>query len=288
MKGKKSGIGKVVVLTTAGVVYLISGGTAKADPNMVDIWHYNASFPPTGELVDVKENSANVEYIDYIGDILRICGIGPLPEDPNDNKLCLIGINNGRTVSRLAFSVDQEIPNGTERFILINYFGSTHKPGYGPLNSNKRNIFMIQNPNDPNDSTPNPNKYDILDPTNYFEDYTTINLPTVTSSTPRDQVSANWYFITSNYADIHPKITNGIVNLADFAVFAASWRRSDANENNNWHKGADLDRNGDVNEIDLIKFAEQYLCDPNTISKAIDRILPRHKKLSYKRHKTVA
>ncbi|MFH1371110.1 MAG: dockerin type I domain-containing protein [Planctomycetota bacterium] len=65
---------------------------------------------------------------------------------------------------------------------------------------------------------------------------------------------------------------SGIVNWLDFAVFAAYWQRTDANQTNNWHKGADLDRNGEVNEIDLMLFAEQYLLDPNTIAKAIQFI----------------
>ncbi len=33
MKGKKTSTGKVVVLTTAGAVFLVFGGTADADPN---------------------------------------------------------------------------------------------------------------------------------------------------------------------------------------------------------------------------------------------------------------
>lgn len=244
---------------------LFGGADAKADPNMVDLWHYNFSIP-TGELVDVKENSTNVEYIESIYDTLRICGIGPLPGDPNDNKLILIGINNnGRNVVRLALSVGQGVPDGIDRVISINYAGSIGTFGYGPLTYQKKNIFMIQNPNDPNDSTPDPNKYDVLDLTDYFTIEGIINLPPITSSTPRDQVSVNWYFITSNYADIHPKTTDGLVNFQDFSRLAKHWGRTDCDSSNNWCEYADLERDGNVDYNDVDKFNEQWLVDTNSI-----------------------
>ena len=244
---------------------LFGGADAKAeDPNMMDIWHYNSSIP-TGELVDVKENSTNVKYIEPIGD-LRICGIGPLPGDPNDNKLILIGINNnGRNVVRLALSVDQGIPDGTDRVISINYCYPEGLPSYGPLTSQKRNIFIIQHPNDPNDNTPDPNKYDVLDLTDHFTKEGIIDLPPVTSSTPRDQVSANWYFITSNYADLHPKTTDGLVNFQDFARLGKHWKMTDCNSANKWCEYADLERDGNVDYNDVDKFNEQWLVDANSI-----------------------
>ncbi len=123
----------------------------------------------------------------------------------------------------------------------------------------------MQDPNDPNDSTPDPNKYDVLELTNYFTIEGIINLPTITSSTPRDEVCANWFFITSNYADLHPKLPDGQVILSDFAKVGQYWKRNDAGPANNWHNGADTNRDGSVDYKDIKNIEEQWLVDANSI-----------------------
>jgi len=257
--------GKISFFLLVVLVALFGGGgDALAEPNSVDIWHYSPSLD-RGEAVDIVENENSSSYLEsMINPNLRFWGIGSRPGNPNDGKLSWVGINSdGRNVARLAFSVDQDISDGTDRVIIIYYMGSIGEYGYGPLNYQKKNIFMIQDPNDPNDNTPDPNKYDVLTLTNYFNQEGTINLPPVTSSTPRDQVSANWYFITSNYADIYPQITDGIVNFNDFAHFSLSWLRNDCDPNNHWCNFSDLDRSGVVDSNDLGLFSNEWLWDAN-------------------------
>jgi len=49
------------------------------------------------------------------------------------------------------------------------------------------------------------------------------------------------------------------VEFDDFARFAAHWLESDCNLDNSWCDGADLDQSGDVNEADLLLFADYWL-----------------------------
>ena len=49
------------------------------------------------------------------------------------------------------------------------------------------------------------------------------------------------------------------VEFDDFARFAAHWLESGCNLDNNWCDGADLNQSGDVNEADLMLFADYRL-----------------------------
>ena len=76
--------------------------------------------------------------------------------------------------------------------------------------------------------------------------------------------------IITNYADISPSITNrklsdGKVNWADFSKIHINWQRTDCNATNNWCNYSDLNRDGNVNVVDVKLSSGQWLCDPNTI-----------------------
>jgi hypothetical protein len=60
---------------------------------------------------------------------------------------------------------------------------------------------------------------------------------------------------TSRMADLD---RNCNINLVDFSLFALHWRRSDCNEPN-WCDGADLDKSGDINGMDLYLLTENWL-----------------------------
>lgn len=153
---------------------------------------------------------------------------------------------------------------------------------------------MKRDSNSPSTHT-DPNVYDLLDLTDNFTQDGRINLPNITALTPRgtDNPYDLWDHIISNYADLQPSIfdgnlPDGRVNWKDLGHMSVYWGRNDCNEFNNWCECADLDRDGKVNFKDYNSSAEQWKCDPNTISKATDRILPRNKKLSNRRHKAAA
>lgn len=62
---------------------------------------------------------------------------------------------------------------------------------------------------------------------------------------------------------IRPDIDrNGTVNLVDMAVFAAHWRDTNCNIQNNWCDGADLTGDGVVNRNDLAEFVGHWLEGP--------------------------
>jgi len=92
-----------------------------------------------------------------------------------------------------------------------------------------------------------------------------ISLPNVASPEPQRK----FIFWSGNYADLD---FDGQVNFKDFAGFANNWGRTDCNSANHWCSYADLNRDGDVDKIDLKNFTEQWLCDPNTISKLTPKL----------------
>lgn len=50
-----------------------------------------------------------------------------------------------------------------------------------------------------------------------------------------------------------------IVEFHHYARFAEWWLETDCNEGNNWCSGADLNQLGDVNEVDLGLFVDEWL-----------------------------
>jgi hypothetical protein len=260
---------KKKVLTTfgTGAIILLTPNLVKAAQNIVDFWSYSYDAN-SGEVVDVVENGQSGLYPVSQGPKLRFYA-----GDPN-NKMAIVSIDpNLMGVVKFYLAADEGVPNDINNVIEANY-----EPYSTGLTTSKINIFMQQffgyNGMDSN-------TYNVDDLTNGFTQVLSIALPNITASTPRglNNPYAGWDFIRSNYADLHPSVfdgkkSDGKVNLNDFAVFASYWQRQDCNEGNHWCNGADLNKKGDVNEIDLSLFSEQWLCDPNTISKAI-RLLPR-------------
>jgi hypothetical protein len=281
MKAKKAGIGTIVVLTTAEVANLIFGGVARADLGKVDYW--NASWGGmTGQEVAVTEKSPSGEYL-RDDQKLKIYGWG-YNANPNLHTISPIGIEpNKAYVLEIRFEAESTMPNNVDNFIDICWNGPEGgDPNYTPFDCNERNFFMRQHPDSPRKGTSeaDSNVYDLLDLTNYFTENAQIHLPNITSLTPRTPaIYDEWQKIISNYADLAPSVFNGNlpdgkVNWADFAVFANYWKTINHGPTDNWAKGADLNRDGDVNTIDLFLFSEQWLCDPNTIAKAI-QFLPK-------------
>ncbi len=276
MNRKKSGIGTVLIVTAAGAAYLIFGGVAKAEPNYLDIWNYSFGMD-VGEEVQVKENWSSGEYGWPSGVKLRMYGWGPTVGNPTDHAISPVGIDDNKAyVLEFRLEASTNMPDNKDNAIDLNYWQGIEENG-SPLQRKKRNFFMRQHPNSPS-SSEDANVYDLLDLTNYFTQNAQIWLPDITAATPRSPAHYDqWQKIVSNYANLKPSVFDGNlpndgVNWADFAVFANYWQTSGHGAHDNWANGADLDRDGSVNEIDLMKFAEQWLCNPGTIAKAIQSL----------------
>ncbi len=252
------------------------GGVAKAAQGKVDYW--NGSWESmAGQEVTVSEKNSSSEYLRVPFDPrkLRIYGWGPTIINPTPHAISPIGIEQGKTyVLEFRFEAGTTMPNDKDNAIDINWMGPEGgDSSYAPFERLGRNFVMRQNPDSPRAGTSeeDTNVYDLLDLTNYFTANAQITLPDITASTPRTpDIYDKWQKIISNYADLSPSVfepnlPDGLVNLADFSVIAASWEKTDAGPSNNWHKGADLNRDGNVGEIDLSLFSEQWICDPNTI-----------------------
>jgi hypothetical protein len=258
--------GKIFLLAVLFGSVPLFGGTAKADQNSIDVWNWSFEIR-SGEQIKVKENVNNGNYLRGFPAPLRIYGWGPTYGNPTPHELGEFGIDPTKTYI-LEFRFEAETcPNNVNNAIDLNYWQDS------PLQRNERNFFMRQHPDSPRKGTSeeDSNIYDLVDLTNYFTENAQIQLPNITSSTPRTPaIYDKWQKIISNYADLAPSVfdgnlPDGKVNWADFAVFASYWRTINHSPNDNWAKGADLNRDGDVNTIDLFLFSEQWLCDPNTI-----------------------
>jgi hypothetical protein len=266
--------GKIFLLAVLFGGILLFGGAARADLGQVDYW--NASWGGmTGQEVAVTEKRTSGEYVSDPYQKLKIYGWGPNGGNPTPHALSPIGIETNKAyVLEIRFEAEPTMPNNVDNFIDICWEGPEGgDPSYTPFDSNERNFFMRQDPNSPRKGTSeeDSNIYDLIDLTNYFTENAQIHLPNITSSTPRTPaIYDKWQGIISNYADLAPSVfdgnlPDGKVNWTDFAVFASYWRTINHSPTDNWAKGADLNRDGDVNTIDLFLFSEQWLCDPNTI-----------------------
>jgi hypothetical protein len=259
-EGKKLGLVGKVIRVAIAVASLFSGGAklANAQPNMKTYNFSDNSGVKGAESVLISEGGSNSPY----NEIINNPSLRMYIKDSNDNNWKQVGIGlNSTLLAKLFLVADVGVPNGANNYLKV--MKSTE-----PINTEKRNVFIRQ---DPNNLGADSNCYDVLDLTDKFTNDAKINLSPITSSTPRKPVSyAQWNEIFANYADIYPKITDGNlpdgkVDFRDFAVLANNWKRTDCNSTNHWCDYSDLNRDNNVNEYDLGLFSEQWLCDPNTI-----------------------
>lgn len=260
-KVKKS-IGKAVAVTT---IPLMFAGGVKAN-DFLDIWNVSWDIGK-GQEIKMIENQGTGEYLRGPARALRIYGWGKNGPNLEDHEISPIGIDPNKTYL-LEFRLEAETcPSDVNNCIYINHWLTD------PLDPAKRNFFMRQDPNSPRKGTSeeDPNVYDLIDLTDYFTQNAQIQLPNITSSTPRTpSIYDKWQKVIANYADISSKISDvnlpdGKVDFKDYAVITSNFGRTDCNSTNKWCDYADLDRNGDVNNLDLRSFNGQWLCDPNTI-----------------------
>jgi hypothetical protein len=266
MKGKKLGlVGKIIL--GAGAIASLFSGNANAGESKVYNWSDHVGVANCEKVLITEDFLSNGDYLSLPGNtITRMYGWGPTIGNPSNHKLSDISVEvNKAYLNKLFLTADALVPNGADNYLKIK------KNTINPLSFEKRNFFMKRDVNSPS-SANDPNVYDVLDLTNYSTIDGRINLPNITSSTPRgtDNPYDIWDHIISNYADIHPSVIDGNlpdgeVNFRDFAVLSNNWGRTDCNSINHWCNYSDLDRDGIVNGMDLGNFSEQWLVDANSI-----------------------
>lgn len=256
----------------------ILGGVELAKANdFLDIWNVTWDFGK-GQESKVIENSPDVNYLRGPARELRIYGWGSTDNNLLPHEIKEFGINPNKA-QRLTFRLEAEtVPNGVSNEIYLNHWATS------PLDVSKRNFFMIQS-----SSTPvpvearEPNAVDLVDLTNGFTQNGSIPLPNITATTPRTPDHYDeWNLVISNYADIAPSVVNklfpdGKVDVKDVRHMAPNWLRQDCGPENNWCDYSDINRDGKVNMKDLGNTSEQYLSDPNTISKAYETRMNQRK-----------
>lgn len=277
MKGKKLGLAGLLTLG-AGAIILLAPKILKADSSL-DIHNFSWDIGK-GEYVKVDEGTTSGEYLRGPARELRMYGWGPTIGNLTPHAISPIGIESNKAYVLELRLEAETCPDNVNNCIYLNHFKDS------PLDPSKRNFFMRQHPNSPRKGTPeaDPKVYDLLDLTNYFTQNAQIQLPTITSATPRTPaIYDKWQLAISNYADISPSVVDGNlpdgkVDVNDLSVLKGNWLRIDCNAENHWCGGADLTRDGKSNFIDYALFSSQWFVDPNTYSK--DAVIPRNSDFS--------
>ncbi len=283
VKGKQSGIGTVVVVTTAGVAYILFGGVAKADPNQgfmtitnnlnshsrnVNIYRDNTNFSGAQDGYDEHDIPKNTQPEGY-PDIHTNIITHNLWDDfraedsnaPYDTRLSFIGglpsTQSNWLVFNFPYAVNPFTGTGTYNFGNKPIIFESDRIPYGPVVDIRRGMAF----------TPNPNEVEIP-------------LEDVIVGTTGEYGTGILDIGTRLLADLND---DGIVNFLDFAIFTNYWRNHlkaspevSCVANISGPNGIPDGYNGKavVDEIDLGVVAEEWLMDVNSISKAM-KTLPK-------------
>ena len=265
MERKKSGIGPVIVLSAAGVAYVVFGGTARADPNegIIDI----ESFLGTQASEDTVRGVRFSNIYDKLSSANITSGMHNVtsffdgqdnrydhrPADSNelfDIRLIYSGTTTEDKTSKLKFSFQFVDKFGNQPIV----FESNNIP-YGPVVDVRKGMAL----------TPDPDELDLP-------------LIDVPAGTVGEYGTGVLDIGTRLLADLND---DKLVNLIDFAIFAKDWKDNQGKKtssvaNITGPNGIPDGKNGYavVDELDLEVFAEQYLTDPDLISKAM-QFLPK-------------
>jgi len=237
-------------------VYTLMGAVGVANAGKLDIWN-SAVSESTNENVDIYDVGVDSPYMPT-SEKVHIY----LTDDPNgiNGLLKGAGINSSEFFSKKSFlTADNNLGDNSNNWLNINYMGPIGGDiSYTPLNTLGRNIVLRQDLNSPS-PVKDDHVYDLVEMTNEFTQRAWINLPDITSSTPRSPEYYDvWEFISTNNADIN---FDGKVNLMDFSQLAPYWNTTGHGPQDNWANFADINRDGNVDLTDLVYMTDNWLWD---------------------------